>query len=83
MWSWLLSIVIGAVAGWLAGQIMKGQGFGLLINLLLGIVGGIIGNWIFGFFGINTAGGSIILRLIGAVVGAIVLLFVVSLIKKK
>jgi len=81
MWSWILFIVIGAVAGWLAGLIMKGRGFGLLINLLVGIVGGIIGGWIFGLFGLHTT--SIVGSLICAVVGAIVLLFIVSLFKKK
>jgi len=81
MWSWILFIVIGAVAGWLAGQIMKGRGFGLFINLIVGIVGGVLGGWIFGLFGIQTT--SIVGSLICAVVGAVVLLFIISLFKKK
>jgi len=80
-WSWILFIVIGAVAGWLAGQIMKGRGFGLLVNLIIGIVGGILGGWIFGLFGITSTG--IIGSLICAVVGAVVLLYIISLFKKK
>ena len=83
MWNWILFIVIGAVAGWLAGQIMKGRGFGFLYNLIIGIVGGVIGGWIFGFLKITAPGGAIIGGLISAVVGAIVLLFVISLFKKK
>jgi len=43
--NWLWFIIIGAVAGWLAGKIMRGGGFGLLINLVIGIVGGVIGGW--------------------------------------
>ena len=43
----LYSLLIGAIAGWLAGKIMKGGGFGLLINIILGIVGGAVGNWLF------------------------------------
>jgi uncharacterized membrane protein YeaQ/YmgE (transglycosylase-associated protein family) len=41
------SIIIGGIAGWIAGKIMKGGGFGILINILLGIVGGVVGRWIF------------------------------------
>jgi len=81
--SWILFIVIGAVAGWLAGQIMKGRGFGLLLNLIIGIVGGVIGGWIFGLLKITVPGGPILGSLICAVVGAIVLLFVGSLFKRK
>ena len=79
--SWILFIVIGAVAGFLAGLFMKGRGFGLIVNLILGIVGGVIGGWIFGFLGIHTTG--IIGSLVCALIGAIVLLFVASLFSKK
>lgn len=44
----LYALLIGAAAGWLAGKIMKGGGFGALINIILGIVGGLVGNWYFG-----------------------------------
>ena len=73
-------ILIGAVAGWLAGQIMKGGGFGLLGNIVVGIVGAIIGGWLAGALGIFGTG--IIGELIIATGGAIVLLFIVKLIKK-
>ena len=74
-------LLIGAVAGWLAGQIMKGGGFGILINILVGVVGAVVGGFLFGLLGIS-AGGGLIGSLITAVVGAVVLLFVIGLIKK-
>ena len=81
--SWILFIVIGIVAGYLAGLIMKGRGFGLVINLIIGVIGGVIGGWLFGLLGITMPGGPIVGGLICAVVGAVVLLFIVSLFKKK
>jgi uncharacterized membrane protein YeaQ/YmgE (transglycosylase-associated protein family) len=74
-------ILIGAVAGWLAGQIMKGGGFGLLVNIVLGIIGGAVGGWLFGQLGIS-AGGGLGGSLITATVGAVAVLFVASLFKK-
>ncbi|MBK5195704.1 MAG: GlsB/YeaQ/YmgE family stress response membrane protein [Proteiniphilum sp.] len=79
---WLWWIIIGAIAGWLAGKIMRGGGFGLLINILVGIGGAIIGGWIFGMLGLST-GDGIIGSLITALVGAVLLLWVISLFKKK
>jgi uncharacterized membrane protein YeaQ/YmgE (transglycosylase-associated protein family) len=74
-------IIIGGLAGWIAGRIMRGGGFGLLGNIVVGIIGGILGGFLFGVLGI--AAGGIIGSLITAVVGAIVLLFIVGLFKKK
>jgi uncharacterized membrane protein YeaQ/YmgE (transglycosylase-associated protein family) len=76
----LIFLAIGAVAGWLAGLIMKGGGFGLLINIVLGIVGAIIGGWVFSLFGFSTE--SLVGEIITAVVGAVLLLFVIGLFKK-
>ncbi len=73
-------ILLGAVAGWLAGQIIKGGGFGLVGNIVVGIVGAVIGGWLahaLGLFSTNIIG-----ELIIATGGAIVLLFIVRLIKK-
>ena len=67
--------------GWLAGQIMRGGGFGLLWNIIIGIIGGFIGGWLMSLLNIQKAG--ILWELIVAVIGAVVLLFVVSLFKKK
>ena len=77
----ILYLLLGAVAGWLAGQIMRGGGFGLLWNIIIGIIGGFIGGWLMSLLNIQKAG--ILWELIVAVIGAVVLLFVVSLFKKK
>ena len=81
MLSFILFIAIGALAGYIAGLIMKGGGFGFWINLLVGIVGGFLGGWVFGLLGIAFLG--IVGNLVAAVVGAIILLWIISLIKKK
>jgi uncharacterized membrane protein YeaQ/YmgE (transglycosylase-associated protein family) len=80
METWIGWIIIGGIAGWLAGKLMKGGGFGIVVNVLLGIVGSVIGGWLFGLAGI-TAGG-IIGSLASATVGAIVLLAMVGLFKR-
>ena len=77
----ILWLIIGAVAGWAAGNLMRGGGFGLLGNIVVGIVGAVIGGWVFGLLGIFPEGG-VIGSLITAVVGACVLLFIVSLVKR-
>ncbi|MFH6603008.1 GlsB/YeaQ/YmgE family stress response membrane protein [Maribacter algicola] len=77
----LYAIIIGAIAGWLAGKIMKGGGFGLLVNIILGIVGGAVGNWLFGVLNISIGSGAIG-DIITGVIGAIALLFVAGLFKK-
>jgi uncharacterized membrane protein YeaQ/YmgE (transglycosylase-associated protein family) len=74
-------IVIGGIAGWLAGKLMKGGGFGIVVNILLGIVGSVIGGYLFGVLGI--AIGGFVGSLASATVGAVVLLAVVSLFNKK
>jgi len=78
---WVWTILIGILAGFLAGQIMRGKGFGLLVDLLLGIVGGFIGGWVFGMLGIFP-GYTLLGQLVVALVGALLLLFIVRLIKK-
>ena len=72
-------IIIGILAGFIAGKVMRGGGFGILINLLVGIAGGLLGGWVFGLLGIATAG--ILGSLITSVAGAILLLGIVSLFK--
>ncbi|MBO4489096.1 MAG: GlsB/YeaQ/YmgE family stress response membrane protein [Bacteroidales bacterium] len=77
----VLYLLLGAVAGWLAGVLMKGGGFGLLWNIIIGIVGGFLGGWLMSLVGIQK--GGLLWELIVAVIGAVVLLFVISLFKKK
>jgi uncharacterized membrane protein YeaQ/YmgE (transglycosylase-associated protein family) len=69
--SFVAWIVVGLIAGWLAGQAMKGGGYGVLFDIILGILGGLLGGWIFGMLGIWPGGGmigSIIVAFIGAVI---------------
>jgi uncharacterized membrane protein YeaQ/YmgE (transglycosylase-associated protein family) len=67
-------IVIGIIAGWLAGQIMRGRGYGILIDLLLGVVGAVLGGFIFGLLGLYAAG--LVGRLVVATAGAVLLIYV-------
>lgn len=78
----LWQLLVGAAAGLIAGSIMKGRGFGLLGNIVVGILGGILGGWLFGVIGISIADGTLGV-LIQATVGAVVLIFLVGLLKKK
>lgn len=77
----LIWLLIGAVAGWLAGVIVKGFGFGLVGNIVVGILGAFIGGWLFGAFGIG-AGYGIAGAILGATVGAVVLLLVIKLVRR-
>lgn len=77
----ILFLLIGLVAGWLAGQIMKGQGFGLVGNLVVGVAGSFLGFLIFLILGLFPH--NIIGKLIAAVVGAVVLLWLVPRFLKK
>jgi uncharacterized membrane protein YeaQ/YmgE (transglycosylase-associated protein family) len=74
-------IVVGLIAGWLAGQVMKGGGYGVLVDIILGILGGIVGGWLFGMLGI-WPGGGMIGAIIVAFVGAVILVGLTRLIKK-
>ena len=79
--SLLIFLGLGALAGWLAGKIIKGGGSGLLVNMIVGIIGSVIGGWAFGKLGISV-GNDLIGSLVTAVFGAIILLFIVGLVKK-
>jgi uncharacterized membrane protein YeaQ/YmgE (transglycosylase-associated protein family) len=72
--------IVGLIAGFLAGKVMKGGGFGVIMDIVIGIIGALIGGWVFGLLGISAGGliGSIIV----AFVGACILLWLVRLIKK-
>ena len=77
--SLILFLVIGLLAGWLAGNIMKGGGFGLVGDLVVGVIGAFLGGWIFSLLGVSTYG--LLGMLITALVGAVVLLFLIRLVK--
>ena len=77
----LIFLAIGAVAGWLAGTIMKGGGSGLLMNIVIGVIGAVLGGVLFGLLGIKAAG--LIGEIVTATVGAVVLLFIIGKVKGK
>jgi uncharacterized membrane protein YeaQ/YmgE (transglycosylase-associated protein family) len=74
-------IVVGLIAGWLAGKVMKGGGYGVLVDIILGIFGGMVGGWVFGMLGIWPAGG-IIGSIIVAFIGAVILVWISRLLKR-
>lgn len=77
----IIWLVIGAIAGWIAGAIVKGGGFGLIGDIIVGIVGAVIGGWLAGVLGIHI-GGGLVATIITATGGAIVLLLLVRLIRR-
>jgi len=74
-------IVVGLIAGWLAGQVMKGGGYGMVVDIILGLLGGVLGGWIFGKLGVST-GGGMIGSIIVAFIGAVILVGITRLLKK-
>ncbi len=74
-------LIIGAVAGWLAGLLVKGGGFGLIGDIVVGIIGAFIGGWLAGFLHINI-GGGLIASIITATVGAVVLTVILHLVRR-
>ncbi len=77
LWSIIIGILAGAIAGWL----MKGSGFGIIVNLIVGLIGSVLGGWIYGLLGIST--GGILGVLIMSVIGAVVLIWLVSFFSRK
>ena len=74
-------LVVGIVAGWLAGVLVKGGGFGLVGDLVLGVIGAVLGGWLFSLFGAS-GGGGLLGSICVATIGAVVLLTIVRLIKR-
>jgi len=74
-------ILVGLIAGWLAGQVMQGGGYGVVIDILLGLVGGVLGGWVFGLLGI-WPGGGMIGSIVVAFVGAVILVGITRVLKK-
>lgn len=74
-------LIIGIVAGWVAGKIVEGAGFGMIVDIIVGIVGAFIGGWLAGAVGINI-GGGLISSIVVAIIGAVILLAAIRLIKR-
>lgn len=79
--SFLWFLVVGVVAGWLAGVLVKGGGFGVIGDLVVGVIGAFLGGWLFTAFGAS-AGGGLLGSIVVATIGAVVLLLIVRLIKR-
>lgn len=77
----LIWILVGAIAGWLAGLVVRGFGFGVVGNIVVGILGAVLGGWLLGMAGV-AFGAGIIGAIITAFIGAVVLLLIVRLIKR-
>ena len=77
----LIILIVGAIAGWLAGQIVRGMGFGLIGNIVVGIVGAFIAGWLLPRIGI-VIGGGMVGSIINATIGAVVLLVILGLIRR-
>ena len=78
--SLVILLIVGAIAGWLAGQVVKGYGFGLIGNIVVGVIGAFIGQWLFpalGFWGADILG-----FVLSATIGAIILLFLIGLLSR-
>lgn len=78
----LIWIVVGAVAGWLAGLVMRGAGFGLVGNIIVGIIGAVVAGFLLPKVGI-VIGGNIIASILNAFIGAVIILFVIGLLRRR
>jgi uncharacterized membrane protein YeaQ/YmgE (transglycosylase-associated protein family) len=81
--SWFAYIVIGGIAGWLAGKIVKGGGQGILLNIVVGVIGGFLGGMLLGWLGVDVEGGHRVFTFLVALLGSVILLSIVGLIRKK
>ena len=77
----IIWLIVGAVAGWLAGMVVKGGGYGLIGDIIVGIIGGLIAGWLLPQIGI-VIGGGIIAAIINAFIGAAILLLILRLVKR-
>ena len=73
-------IIVGLIAGWAAGKIMKGGGYGVVADIVLGILGAILGGWVVGVLGLG--GGGMIWSILVAILGAVILIWLTRLIKR-
>ena len=79
----IVFLIVGAIAGWLAGLIVRGFGFGLLGNIVVGIVGALLAGWLLPMLGVGfSVGGPLITSILYAMIGAVILLVIIGLIKR-
>ncbi|QRY50091.1 GlsB/YeaQ/YmgE family stress response membrane protein [Mycolicibacterium septicum] len=79
---WIGYIIIGAIAGWIAGKIVEGGGQGILMNIVIGVIGALIGGFLLSFF-LNTGGGGWWFTLFTAILGSVILLWLVGLVRNR
>ncbi len=75
-------LIVGAIAGWLAGLIVKGRGFGLVGNIVVGILGAVLAGWLLPLAGLGLGLGGIFGSIVYALIGAVILLFVIGLLRR-
>ncbi|WP_072803998.1 GlsB/YeaQ/YmgE family stress response membrane protein [Rhodococcoides yunnanense] len=79
MWQFIVYIILGGLAGWIASKIMKTDAsMGIILNIVVGIIGGLIGGWILRLFNYNTEGSGSIVTFLTCLLGAVILLFIVK-----
>ena len=81
MASLVVWVIVGAVAGWLAGMVVKGGGFGLVGDIVLGIIGAVVAGWLFPYLGLSL-GGGILGVIIAAAIGAVIVLLIVRFVRR-
>jgi uncharacterized membrane protein YeaQ/YmgE (transglycosylase-associated protein family) len=79
---WIAWLIIGAIAGWLAGLIVKGGGFGLLGNIVIGIIGAVVAGWLLPQLGINLGPSGWVREIINATIGGVIVLVIIALIRR-
>lgn len=80
LWNLIWWIIVGLIAGWAAGKIMKGGGYGAVMDIVLGIIGAVVGGWLMGLFGLHAV--SFIGTIIVAIVGAVFLIWISRMLKR-
>ena len=79
---WISYIIIGAIAGWIAGKIVKGRGSGILMNIVVGVIGALIGGFLLSFF-LDTAAGGWWFTLFTAILGSVILLWALGMVQRR
>jgi len=77
----IVALIIGAIAGWLAGKIVRGAGFGLIGNIVIGILGALLASWLLPQLGVSL-GGSAFRDIVNATIGAVIILVILSLVRR-